>query len=151
MEHTAFEHTIGTDIVAVARIARLVDARGDAFVRRWFTPSEIAYCAGKAEPARHLAARFAAKEAVLKAVPVVWEGPLPWRSVEIVSDGRSAPRVHLSGAVAAAARRSGVTTIALSMSHCDEYATATALAVARTAAPSIREGSGSPPGPVASP
>jgi holo-[acyl-carrier protein] synthase len=118
----------GTDIVSVARIATLIEARGPAFLDRWFTPAEIDYCEGKAEPSRHFAARLAAKEAVAKALPMPWDGPLPWRSIEIVSGERGAPSVRLSGALEEAAAAVGVDRITVSLSHCDEYATAIALA-----------------------
>jgi len=98
---------VGTDIVAVPRIAALMRARGAAFLERWFTAREIDYCSRKAVPSRHFAARFAAKEAVVKALPVAWDGPLPWRSIEIVTDARGAPSVVLSGAILDAATRAG--------------------------------------------
>jgi holo-[acyl-carrier protein] synthase len=118
---------VGTDIVAVARIAALMRDRGAAFLERWFTAREIDYCSSKAVPSRHFAARFAAKEAVVKALPMAWDGPLPWRSIEIVNDPRGAPSVSLSGAILDAATRAGVGEIRVSVSHCDEYATAIAL------------------------
>lgn len=123
---------VGTDIVAVARIAALMRDRGAAFLERWFTDREIGYCSSKAVPSHHFAARYAAKEAVVKALPVAWDGPLPWRSIEIVNDPRGVPSVRLSGAILDAATSAGVTEISVSLSHCDEYATAVALvAVAR--------------------
>ena len=118
---------VGTDIVAVTRIAALMADRGKAFLERWFTAREIDYCSGKAMPSRHFAARFAAKEAVAKALPVPWAGPLPWRSIEIINDQRGAPSVSLSGALRDAAARAGVGEIRVSLSHCDEYAVAFAL------------------------
>ena len=118
----------GTDIVSVARISELIEARGPAFLERWFTRGEIDYCTGKAVPSRHFAARLAAKEAVAKALPVPWDGPLPWRSIEIVSGERGAPSVRLSGELGDAAAELGVADIKVSLSHCDEYATAIALA-----------------------
>jgi holo-[acyl-carrier protein] synthase len=118
---------VGTDIVAVGRIAALIRDRGAAFLERWFTAREIDYCSGKAVPSRHFAARLAAKEAVAKALPVTWDGPLPWRFIEIVSDPRGVPSVSLSGAIGDAASRAGVGEIRVSLSHCDEYATAIAL------------------------
>jgi holo-[acyl-carrier protein] synthase len=118
---------VGTDIVAVGRIAALMRDRGAAFLERWFTAREIAYCSGKAVPSRHFAARFAAKEAVAKALPVAWDGPLPWRSIEIVNGPRGVPSVSLSGAIRDAASRAGVGEIRVSLSHCDQYATAIAL------------------------
>lgn len=118
---------IGTDIVPVDRIARLVADHGDRFLRRWFTPPEIEYCLGKAHPGRHFAARFAAKEAVVKALPQLWDGPLPWRSIEIVPGPSGAPSVRLTGAFGRAAAGAGVRGVCVSLSHCDDYATATAL------------------------
>jgi holo-[acyl-carrier protein] synthase len=124
---------VGTDIVAVGRIGALMRDRGAAFLERWFTAREIDYCSGKAVPSRHFAARFAAKEAVVKALPVAWDGPLPWRSIEIVNDSRGAPSVSLSGAILDAATRAGVGEIKVSLSHCDEYATAIALVAVTSA------------------
>jgi holo-[acyl-carrier protein] synthase len=117
---------VGTDIVAVGRIAALLRNRTATFLERWFTGREIEYCLRKAVPSRHFAARFAAKEAVVKALPLAWDGPLPWRSIEIVNDSRGGPSVRLSGAVLDAATRAGVGDIKVSLSHCDEYATAVA-------------------------
>jgi holo-[acyl-carrier protein] synthase len=118
---------LGTDIVAVGRIAVLMRDRGMAFLERWFTAREIDYCSSKAVPSRHFAARFAAKEAVAKALPLTWDGPLPWRSIEIINDPRGAPAVSLSGALGDAATKAGVGEIRVSLSHCDEYAIACAL------------------------
>lgn len=117
----------GTDIVAVARIEDLVRARGDAFLRKWFTPREIAYCLGKFRPGPHLAARFAGKEAILKALPVAWTGPIPWRSIEIVNDPDGRPVVTVGGLVGVAARQARAYEFQVSLSHCDDYATAVAL------------------------
>jgi holo-[acyl-carrier protein] synthase len=122
------EVDVGTDIVSVARIAALVEARGATFLDRWFTPLEIDYCTRMAEPSRHFAARMAAKEAVSKALPVTWDGPLPWRSIEIATGPDGAPSVSLSGALGEAATAAGVRSLKVSLSHCDEYATAVALA-----------------------
>jgi holo-[acyl-carrier protein] synthase len=122
------EVDVGTDIVSVPRVAALVETRGAAFLDRWFTPSEIDYCTRMAVPSRHFAARMAAKEAVSKALPVAWDGPLPWRSIEIVTAADGAPSVVLAGALQDAAAGAGVRSIKVSLSHCDEYATAVALA-----------------------
>jgi holo-[acyl-carrier protein] synthase len=121
---------VGTDIVAVGRIAALINNRGPVFLERWFTAREIDYCFGKAVPSRHFAARFAAKEAVVKALPMSWDGPLPWQSIEIANDSRGVPSVNLSGTVLDAATRAGVGEIRVSLSHCDEYAIAVALVTA---------------------
>jgi holo-[acyl-carrier protein] synthase len=129
---------VGTDIVAVSRIATLMRDRGTVFLERWFTAREIDYCSSKAMPSRHFAARFAAKEAVVKALAVPWSGPLPWRSIEIANDPRGVPSVSLSGAIQDATARAGIAEIKVSLSHCDEYATAIAL-VAGTSDRATRE------------
>ena len=118
----------GTDIVSVARIARLVSHRGAPFLERWFTPQEIGYCNGMAQPSLHFAARLAAKEAVVKALRVRWDGPVPYRSIEISHDESGAPCVRLSGSILETATRDGVGMIAVSLSHCQEFATAVAVA-----------------------
>ena len=122
----------GIDIVPVARIDRLIRDRGDGFLRRWFTAAEIEYCTRKAVPSRHFAARFAAKEAVAKVLPGTWDGPLPWPSIEIVHGATGAPSVQLSGRILELANSGGVRDIQVSLSHCDDYATAVAIATVRT-------------------
>jgi holo-[acyl-carrier protein] synthase len=117
----------GTDIVSVARVARLVE-RGPRFLERWFTADEIAYCSGKERPSLHFAGHLAAKEAVFKALHASSEGPVPWRHIEIGHDPDGAPAVRLSGSVLEAATRDGVGRLCVSLSHCDEFATAVAIA-----------------------
>lgn len=122
------EVSIGTDIVAVERIASLVEGpSGERFVQRWFTAQEIAYCQAKAHPSLHLAARVAAKEAVAKSLRSAWPDTPPWKDIEVVVDGDGVPIVHLTGEVRELAGRQGATSIQVSLSHCQEYATATAI------------------------
>jgi holo-[acyl-carrier protein] synthase len=120
---------LGTDIVSVPRIGALLRRSGPAFLARWFSPAEVEYCLSKAHPERHLAARLAAKEAVVKVLRAPWDGPLPWRGVEVVHERGGPPSVRLSGRVLAAARDAGVGSVEVSLSHCDEFATAVAFAV----------------------
>lgn len=123
---------VGTDIVGVERVARLIAKGGDDFLRRWFTRGEIAYCTEKAHPEQHFAARLAAKESVLKALRCTWDGPPQWRFIEVVCDD-GVPALKLSGAIAERAQAAGVEAILVSLSHCTEYATAAV--VAETGAP----------------
>ncbi|MFC0313953.1 holo-ACP synthase [Gordonia phosphorivorans] len=118
----------GIDIVSVARIDALIRRSGDGFTQRWFTPAEIAYCTGKAVPSRHFAARMAAKEAVAKILPSGWDGPLAWKAIEILGSSDAAPSVRLAGRPLALAQQAGLGGIGVSMSHCDDYATAIAFA-----------------------
>ena len=120
--------TAGTDIVSVARVDNLIAHHGPRFIERWFTPAEIEYCELKARPGQHFAARLAAKEAVVKALRSPWQGPLPWRRIEILHDECGAPVARLSGAVAEEANRLGIGAVQISLSHCEEYATAVAVA-----------------------
>lgn len=120
---------LGTDIVAVTRIERLITTRGAAFLRRWFSNAEIAYCHGKARPGEHFAARVAAKEAVVKALRLQWEGPVQWPQIEIVNDSLGVPSVQLTGDVLRTAQSAGVGEVLVSLSHCTDYATAVALAM----------------------
>jgi holo-[acyl-carrier protein] synthase len=118
---------VGTDIVAVERVAVLVRDRGEHFVQRWFTSDEIAYCQSKAQPALHLAGRLAAKEAVAKSLRSPWEGPPPWRDIEVTVDADGVPGVRLAGEVEQVASRLGIEVIRVSLSHCQEFAAATAV------------------------
>jgi holo-[acyl-carrier protein] synthase len=117
----------GTDIVLVRRVEELLAGSGEAFLGRWFTPGEIAYCSTRAVPGRHYAARLAAKEAVVKALRPDWDGPVPFGCVEIVHDEHGAPEARLSGRLLEAAQAQGVRNVQVSLSHCDDYATAVAL------------------------
>lgn len=120
---------VGTDIVPVDRIARLVEQRGDRFLLRWFTQAEIDHCRAKAHPEQHLAARLAAKEAVFKAVSGDSDGPVPWRDIEVVTRPGGPPEVRLTGTVAASAAQHRVADLQVSLSHCEDYATATAVSL----------------------
>jgi holo-[acyl-carrier protein] synthase len=119
---------IGIDLVDVNRVRRLADAPGSSFQSRWFTAAEYAYCESKAFPAQHLAARLAAKEAVVKALRLPWDGPIPYRCVEIATRVDGAPMVRLSGRVQRAAQASGLDRVEVSLSHSAGYATAMAIA-----------------------
>lgn len=114
---------IGTDLLDVARMAKELEEVGGGFPATHFTHSELAYCAGKRYPARHLAARFAAKEALFKALA----GRVPhdfWREVEVVEAGDGSPRLVLRGRVKEVADHLGVKSVLVSLSHTKTLATA---------------------------
>ncbi len=119
---------IGVDVVDVGRISRLA-AEHEARLDAVFTRRELAYCAGKRRRDEHLAARFAGKEAVLKAFSTGLARRMRWTEVEIVNDRRGRPEVHLHGEVAAAAERRGLARVDVSLSHTAGLAVAQALAV----------------------
>ena len=113
---------IGFDLVKISQIADSIDQFGDLFKNRLFTKSELDYaCSGEGMCAERLAARFAAKEAIIKALKLGNAG-IGWREIEVrkLSDGDC--NVALHGQVAKLAQTMGVTKIMLSLSHDGEYA-----------------------------
>ena len=117
---------IGIDLIEIDRIAASL-RRWPKFAERCFTPDEAAYCASRAFPPQHFAARFAAKEAVGKALGI---GMTRWREVEVVR-GRGAPTIRLHGIYAQRALHLGVERIHVALTH--NEGTAAAVAVAETA------------------
>ncbi len=117
---------VGADLVHVPRLAAAL-ARHAGFSARVFTGDEIAYCERHVDPVPRYAARFAAKEAVLKALGTGLGRGMRWQDVEIVSGPDRQPRVRLHGAVAARARALGVGEVQVSLSHDGEYALAFAV------------------------
>jgi holo-[acyl-carrier protein] synthase len=115
---------IGIDIIEVARI-REVLARTPRFRERVFTEAERTYCDSRgAVAAQHYAARFAAKEAALKALQTGWRGGISWQDVEVSSHESGAPHLIFYGPVLELLNKSGATAAHLSMSHTSEHAIA---------------------------
>jgi len=129
-------HILGTgvDIIETARVEESVQKFGDRFLERCFWPQEVAYCRSMKFPAMHLAARFAAKEAVSKAFGTGIGRQLGWKDLEICRQKSGEPRVVLRGKGRALARTRGVTEIFVSLSHCRQYAAAHAVIVGRPSA-----------------
>jgi holo-[acyl-carrier protein] synthase len=116
--------SIGIDIIEVARI-REVLLRTPRFRDRVFTPEERVYCDGRGAVAeQHYAARFAAKEATLKALQTGWRGGISWQDVEIASRDSGAPYLILHGPVLTLFNSSGASVAHLSMSHTTQHAIA---------------------------
>lgn len=125
---------VGLDLVDVRRIRESVERFGDRFMRRLFSEQEIAYAtAQSARTAEHLAARFAAKEAAIKAFALA-EAGTDWRDIEVQRAADGACSLALHGRAAAAAERLGVTHVALSLSHDGDYAGAVVTAICGGAA-----------------
>ena len=118
----------GVDIVAVARVARLAteDARA---LDEVFTPGELAYCRRRPRLHEHLAVRFAAKEAVLKAFGTGIGKRMRWTDVEILKERSGRPLVRLHGEVASWAERRGLAAVDVSLSHSAGLAVAQAVSV----------------------
>lgn len=113
----------GTDIVSIARLGRSL-ARGPAFAEEVFTEREREYCEARRRPAEHFAARFAAKEAFLKAVGVGIFGGVVLRDVEVARGEDGPPLLRLGPTAAEALQRAGATRSLVSLSHERDYAIA---------------------------
>ena len=108
---------IGTDLIEIERIAHSVERFGDAFLRRIYTPGEIAYCQRKKNAAESLAARFAAKEAGAKALGTGISRGVSWREFEVRRLPGQRPELHLSGRAEAVAEGLGIRRMSLSLAH----------------------------------
>lgn len=116
--------SIGVDIIEVARV-REVLLRTPRFVERVYTERERAYCESRgAVAAEHYAARFAAKEAALKALQTGWSGGIAWQDVEIDAHDSGAPILLFTGRARELYEQMGATAAHLSMSHTSEHAIA---------------------------
>jgi holo-[acyl-carrier protein] synthase len=119
---------IGVDVVGVERLQAIV-ADDEKRQEALFTPRELEYCRGKRRCYEHMAARFAAKEAVLKAFGTGISRRMRWTEVEVVNERSGRPQVVLSGAVAAYAQRHGLTDLDVSLSHTEGLAIAQAVSM----------------------
>ena len=120
---------LGCDVIEVARVRGVVERQGERFLQRVYTEEERAYCYGRAHPFNHLAARFAAKEAVSKCFTVGIGAELGWKSASIYHGARSEPLVRLDEKGRELLRRLGATGVLVSLSHTDTVAMAVAALV----------------------
>ena len=120
---------LGTDIVETKRIAESIERFGDGFIQRVFLEQEAAYAASMKFPHIHLAARFAAKEAISKAFGTGIGHEMGWRDLEIVREPSGAPKVKLNGKAEAFAKTRGVQEVHVSLSHTAEYGAASVVIV----------------------
>ena len=121
---------IGIDVVEVDRIASAIERHGEPFLAKLFTAAEREYCAAQKKPELHYAARFAAKEAVSKALGTGIGGQAGWLDLEITRDPSGAPKLLLQGTAAEFTKLQGITEIQISLTHAREYAAANAIAIA---------------------
>lgn len=129
---------IGVDMLEIARMQRAIDGHPH-FIRRVFTEEERLYCEHTAHPAEHYAARFAAREAVLKALGLGFGAGVGFSDVSVTLDDAGRPRVLLAGRAAEVAREQGVREVALSISHTRSVAVANAVIVTDAVKPKIDE------------
>lgn len=115
---------IGIDQCEVRRMHRQLDPPANGFVTSVFRPAEIAYCSAKHHPAEHFAARFAAKEAALKALAAAEGEGSFWLDMEIINESDGRPRLELGGRLGELAGKLGVRTIHVSLTHTADLAAA---------------------------
>jgi holo-[acyl-carrier protein] synthase len=117
----------GIDISEVPRIAESIERFGDRFLKRVFTEEEILYCQSKANRVERFAARFAAKEAAMKALGTGWSRGIRWRDIEVVRQPGGRPTIKFHGIAAEFASKLNVRNVALSLSHTPEQAIASVI------------------------
>ena len=114
----------GVDIAEVSRIRESIERFGDRFLHRIFTAGEVRYCGQKANRFESYAARFAAKEAGMKALGTGWSRGIRWRDIEVVRAKGQRPTIQFHGEAAVIAAKLGTKNIALSLTHTSEQALA---------------------------
>ena len=114
----------GIDIAEVPRIADSIEKFGDRFLNRVFTDGERAYCDSKANRHERYAARFAAKEAAMKAIGTGWNHGVRWRDIEVIRMPGGRPTIQFHGRAAEFAAKLGAVHVALSLTHTREHAMA---------------------------
>lgn len=119
-----FPFGLGNDIVEIERIRQSIERHGQHFLNRLFTEREQDYCYKFKDPVPHFAGRFAAKEAISKALGTGFGAQLSWQEIEILNDGDGRPVVHLSADVQ---KRFNHPHLLVSISHCTQYAAAVAI------------------------
>jgi holo-[acyl-carrier protein] synthase len=121
---------VGVDLIEIDRLARAIERWGERFLKRVYTPEEVVHCRGRIP---ELAVRFAAKEAVSKAlgVGIWWRGGIRWREAEIRPNRLGKPEVRLYGRAADYARQQGLDEWAVSLSHSRGHAIAMVVAMRR--------------------
>ena len=122
---------IGTDITECLRIAQMIERHGEQFINRVYTADEVRYCQSRRQSTQHFAARWAAKQAVLKALGVGTRPGLAWTDIEIRKAPSGRPTVAVRGALKDIVEQLGVAEVLVSLAHCRTHATAYAVALAR--------------------
>ena len=117
---------VGIDIVPIAKIDDLISNYREC-LEKVYTKKEMDYCRGKRNTGEFFAARFAAKEAVLKALGIGLGKEVAWTDVETVSTNSGKPKVYLHGKVEEMARKQGICALKISLSHCEQFAIAQVL------------------------
>ncbi len=108
---------IGIDIIEITKLRRAVERSGDRFLVRVFTEDEVRFCMARRDPYQHLAARFAAKEAAMKALASGWGKGISWKDIEVIPGKEGAPLLECSGEARRHLKKLGGRSIHVSLSH----------------------------------
>ena len=122
---------IGTDIVECLRIAQMIEHHGEQFINRVYSEHEIGYCSSRKAATQHFAGRWAAKEAVMKAMGTGWRRGVDWRDIEIRNSANGQPVIAMRAGIRDLIEELGIGEVMISISHCRSHATAYAIALAR--------------------
>jgi holo-[acyl-carrier protein] synthase len=114
----------GIDIVECLRIAQMIERHGELFITRVYTDAEIEYCTARKAATQHYSGRWAAKEAVLKALGTGWRRGISWRDIEIRNDRKGAPTINLRAGARDVMEKAGIRRLHVSISHCRSFAVA---------------------------
>jgi holo-[acyl-carrier protein] synthase len=117
----------GVDIVEIERLRKIIERQKDRFLSRVFTPEEQRFCNAHRDSAPHYAARFAAKEAVFKALGTGWAKGVTWLDVEVLRERQDPPRLALKGEALKVSGNLGTHKYHLSLSHSEIWAIATVI------------------------
>ncbi len=122
---------IGTDITECLRIARMIERHGELFISRVYTSEEIRYCQSRRQATQHFTGRWAAKQAILKALGMSWRRGISWLDIEIRNEPGGKPVVAVRGGLRDLVQELGVVELLVSISHCRSHATAYAIALGK--------------------
>ena len=122
---------LGTYIIEIVRVGEMLDKHGEHFLTRVFTDGEVSYCSAKANYLQHYAGRWAAKEAVMKALGTGWAQGVGFAEIEVRTLSSGQPKLELLGTARSKATELGIGDVLITISHCRAYATATAIALPR--------------------
>jgi holo-[acyl-carrier protein] synthase len=117
----------GVDVVEITRFRKVMERLKDRFIQKLFTAGEQQFCLGHRDPVPHFAARFAAKEALFKALGTGWARGVTWLDVEVLRERQGAPALLLHGEAEKLSTGKGAHKVHLSLSHTDNWAVATVI------------------------
>jgi holo-[acyl-carrier protein] synthase len=115
---------IGTDLVEVNRIEKIIKRWGERFTEKVYSQNEINYCQHKAYPAIHYAARFAAKESFLKSLGIGLGMGVSLKDIEVINNHQGSPQLHMNEKIQGVLDERGITAVHISMTHTREHAQA---------------------------